>query len=129
MTRLLPIGLCCLTLFGLGFQVHGAPHPNDVSVFMKLKLPHAHRVLDGIIMEDYDLIAKSASQLGLLSQEANWNVLQTPEYLAHSVDFRRAVDALSRAARDKDADQATLAYMDMTLKCVNCHKYVRDARN
>lgn len=128
MKKFLAIGFLAAAIGALvGSAGHSAP-PNDVQAFMRLKLPHAHRVLDGIILEDYDLIAKSANQLSLLSQEANWNVLQTPEYLQHSVEFRRAVESVSRAARDKDADEATLAYMEMTLKCVNCHKYVRDAR-
>ena len=55
-------------------------------------------------------------------------MLQTEEYLKQSGDFRRAADALTKAAQEKNVDGAALAYLDMTMKCVNCHKYVRDTR-
>ena len=121
-------GLAIVAVGAVAFQgLHAAP-PNDVAGFMRLKLPHAQKILEGIALEDYPLIAKSANELSLLSRETNWEVLQTPEYLAYSNEFRRATDAVSRAAKEKDIDGAALAYMDMTLKCVSCHKYVRDVR-
>ncbi|MCL6644623.1 MAG: hypothetical protein K6U88_06545, partial [Dehalococcoidia bacterium] len=41
---------------------------------------------------------------------------------------RRAVDAVSAAAKQKNLDGASLAYMQMTLNCVRCHKYLRSNR-
>lgn len=102
--------------------------PNQVGDFMRLKLDHSQKVLEGIVLEDYEEISKNAQKLSLLSQASNWQVLQTEEYLQHSGEFRRAADAVSAAAKEKNIDGATLAYMEMTLKCVNCHKYVRDSR-
>jgi len=55
-------------------------------------------------------------------------VLQTPEYRERSNDFRRSVNAITDAARKKNLEAATLAYVDSTLKCVSCHKYVRQSR-
>ena len=101
---------------------------NQVAGFMRLKLAHSQKVLEGLVMEDFGLIDKQAQELSLLSQDANWQVLQTPEYLQLSVEFRRATDALSRAAKEKNLDKATLAYMGMTMKCVSCHEHVRDVR-
>jgi cytochrome c556 len=54
--------------------------------------------------------------------------LQTPEYSQRSAEFRRAADALTEAARKRNLDGATLAYVDVTTKCVSCHKYVRGVR-
>ena len=104
------------------------PTPNHVANFMRLKLDHAQKILEGIVLEDYEKIDKQAQHLSLLSQAASWQVLQTPEYLQHSGEFRRAANAVSAAAKDKNLDGAALAYMEMTMKCVNCHKYVRDMR-
>lgn len=98
---------------------------NDVSEFMQVKLVHAQKVLEGLTMEDYEAIATNAQKMSLLSQAATWRVLQTPEYLSRSMDFRRAADQLRAAAQKKNLDGATLAYVDVTLKCVECHKYVR----
>lgn len=107
---------------------HTQLQPNKVSEFMKLKLQHAQKVLEGLVMEDFDTIEKNSQSLSLLSQAETWQVLQTPDYLQHSGEFRRAANAVTNAAREKNIDGAALAYLEMTMKCVNCHKYVRDVR-
>ena len=56
-----------------------APEPNRVGEFMKAKLQHAQRVLEGLATEDFDLIAKHSQEMSLLSQAATWQVLQTPK--------------------------------------------------
>lgn len=101
------------------------PKVNDVSAFMRLKLRHSQQVLEGVALEDFDLIAKNAQQLSLLAQDENWRVYQTLEYRQHSAEFGRIADQLTKAARDKNVDGATLAYMQLTMSCVNCHKYTR----
>ncbi len=112
------------------YRAEAAPpeFPGDLRAFMQLKLKSSQQVLEGIVMEDFDRVVKHGQQLSLLSQDTTWQVLQTPEYLQHSIEFRRAADALTEAARKKNVDGAALAYMDVTLKCVNCHKYVRSTR-
>lgn len=99
--------------------------PDDVSAFMRLKLTHAQQVLEGITLEDYDMIAKHSQQMSLLSQDSNWMVYQTPQYRHFSADFRRIADALTAEARDRNLDGAALAYVQLTMSCVNCHKYTR----
>ncbi len=104
------------------------PPANQVSKLMKLKLGHAERVLEAVAIEDFALLEKESQALSLLTQDEYFRVLVTPEYVRHSTDFRRSADSLTKAARDKNLDAAALAYMDMTMKCVNCHKYVRDVK-
>jgi cytochrome c556 len=113
---------------GLSVVPARSRQPNDVAAFMRMKLEHSQKVLEGIAVEDFALIERDSQRLSLLSQAANWQVLQTPDYLQHSLDFRRSADALTKAARDKNLDGAALAYVQMTMNCVNCHKYVRTAR-
>ncbi|MBL8829614.1 MAG: hypothetical protein JNM18_21735 [Planctomycetaceae bacterium] len=117
-----------LLMLGLLVGNGHTQQPNKVSEFMKLKLQHAQKVLEGLVMEDFDIIEKNAQSLSLLSQAETWQVLQTPDYLQHSGEFRRAANAVTNAAREKNIDGAALAYLEMTMKCVNCHKYVRDVR-
>src|SRR5688572_646307 len=95
----------CVTIVGLlavcaGFSVIPArsEQPNNVGPFMRMKLDHSQKVLEGIALEDFALIERNSQQLSLLSQAANWQVLQTPDYLQHSLDFRRSADALTKAA-------------------------------
>jgi hypothetical protein len=112
-------------LTGLG--VAHAQQPDQVAVFMRAKLGHSQNVLEGLAVEDYDLIARGAHDLSLASQASSWQVLQTEDYARQSAEFRRSCDALRAAAKAKNLDGAALAWMEVTMKCVQCHKYVRDA--
>jgi len=95
---------------------------------MQAKLAQSQKVLGAIALEDYEEIIKGANQLKLLSLDANWQVLQTEEYVRQSKDFRRATDALVAAGEKKNLDGTLLAYFQLTQSCVSCHKYVRDQR-
>lgn len=101
----------------------------QTKAFMRAKLTHSQQILDGLTTENYDKIAKSAQSLSLLSNESTWNVFQTEEYIRMSREFRESSMRLRDAAHDKNLDGATLAYFEVTLSCVRCHKYTRDQRN
>ena len=60
-----------------------------------------------------------------MSKEADWRVFENPDYDQQSVTFRRHVNSLVKAAKDKNLDAATLAYVRVTMSCVDCHKLVR----
>jgi len=111
----------------VGAPAGGAVEPDQVAGFMRAKLAHSQDVLEGLSLADYDLIAKGAQELSLVSQAASWQVLQTEEYARQSAEFRRSCDTLRRAAREENLDSALLAWMEVTMKCVQCHRYVRDA--
>ena len=107
----------------------GAAAPRDeLKDFMRAKLKHSQRVLEGLVMEDFDEISKGAQEMSLLSLAASWQVLQTPEYLDFSRKFRTAADVLSEKAKKKDLTGATTAFNQLTVRCVECHKYVRAVR-
>lgn len=98
---------------------------NELKPFMQRKLDHSKSILEGLALEDYESIAKNAQALSLLSLESTWNVISTQEYLQHSRDFRRAIKQITDAAHEKNVDQATIGYVDLTIRCVECHKYLR----
>lgn len=118
-----------VAVFGLSqIRSQDAKPPNKVDEFMRAKLLHSQKVLEALTTEDFDQIAKHSQEMSLLSQAATWQVLQTPEYRDRSTEFRRAVDMMTEAARKKNLEAAALAYVDVTMKCVSCHKYVRQVR-
>ncbi len=102
---------------------------NDVAGPMQLKLKYVQRVLEGVAVEDFDEIAENAQTLGLLAQDENWQVYQTVEYRQHSVDFQHRADELVKAAKRKNIDGAALAYLELTMCCVNCHKHTRSIQD
>ncbi len=95
------------------------------SVLMQNKLKYAQQILAGLAQEDFDDIAKNASVLKTFAGMEEWFRADTPEYRAHLKSFRSANEELIRLAKDKNLDGATLAYMQLTLNCVNCHSHIR----
>lgn len=96
--------------------------------FMQLKLDHAKGILEGLSNEDFDAIKQNAQALTTLSLESSWNAYTTPEYLALSTDFRRAVRMMTEAAHEKNLDRAALAYVNTTVQCIECHRYMRQTK-
>lgn len=121
-------GVAAVAALGLALTgvAQTASKPDQVAAFMRVKLTHSQDVLEGLAVEDYDLIDRGAQQLSLVSEDASWQVLQTEDYARQSADFRRSCDRLREAARAKNLDGAALAWMEVTMKCVQCHKYIRD---
>ena len=120
-----------ISLFALlGFlsALSGHDDSKELRDLMQRKLKASQRVLEGIALNNFEQIAKNGEELILISKDAEWKVLKTPMYELHSNEFRRNAEGLIRAAKDRNLDAAALAYVDMTLNCVRCHRYVREVR-
>ena len=120
------IFFCCSAMFGI--QQQEKKIEKDTSSFMKRKLTNSKNIVSGLATEDFELIEKSSQDLMLLSQEAEWKVMTTPAYLEMSRDFRASAKRVREAAKKKNLDGATLAYFEVTLSCVRCHKYIRNKK-
>lgn len=122
--------LTALSLFlGIPF-VHGDDPDNNKKLqqLMHKKLVHSQKVLEGLALNDFDAIAANARDLIDISKAAEFRVFKSPQYEMHSNDFRRNADTLVQTAKAKNLDGAALAYVEMTLTCVRCHKHVREVR-
>lgn len=127
-TKLMIAILAALGFFCLAAGDSGIQPVVDTRDVMKSKLHLAQGVLEGIATENYPLIRGNAVKLHELSQSADWNIRQTPEYQRFTADFSRQAVALEKAAGNKNLDAATMAYFQMTVSCVECHKYLRGVR-
>jgi hypothetical protein len=108
----------------------GAQKPHSRAEFMRIKLEYSKKVLEGLTLEDFPAISKNAKALKRLSEAAEWEVPtipNAPDYLVFTTEFQRLADEMDRKAREKNIDGATLAYLRLTMNCVTCHKYVRQA--
>lgn len=95
--------------------------------FMRKKLAASEKVLEGLAVEDFDMIAEGAKQLKVTAGAAEFMAFNDAEYVEHADDFRRIINKLAVAAKEKRLDGATLAFLDVTMSCVECHKHVRSA--
>lgn len=131
MNRFVPLLLIGVIVVAIGgpaksdpVQDSDAPRTN-LNPLMQMKLDKSKLILEGLTLEQFDKIGKNASSLKLLSMESGWNVIQTEEYAAQSRDFQRTCDVIAEAAEQKDISRATLGYVAMTVRCVECHAYMR----
>jgi hypothetical protein len=121
------LALAASSIYALsGYGDGQAPRP--LRGYMRQKLDHAKDVLDGLAVEDFTLIARSARAMRQLSEDAKWRVSPNVRYLRLSAEFRELADELAAKAKEKNLDGATLAFVKLAMNCVNCHKLVRDER-
>ncbi|MGN6385460.1 MAG: hypothetical protein ACTHMT_04395 [Verrucomicrobiota bacterium] len=112
-------------LFGL-FAVLAQPRETSpAKEFMHEKLDRAQSILEGITMENFELVENQAAKLKAMSQDARWQTFGNPEYVGQNELFKRNVNALAKAAKEENLDAATLAYTKMTFSCIECHKWLR----
>jgi len=104
------------------------PEPKKVSELMRRKLENSQKVLEGVALNDFKMIDRHAEELIQISKAAEWRVVKTPQYEIYSTEFRRIAESLVQSAKDKNLDGTALTYVELTLTCVKCHKYVREVR-
>jgi cytochrome c556 len=114
-----------LAIAGLSVALAQSKRSRAAKEFMRDKLELSQRVLEGLATEDFDLIIAKGTRLSAMSKEADWRLFENPDYDQQSITFRRHVNSLVKAAKDKNLDAATLAYVRVTMSCVDCHKLVR----
>jgi hypothetical protein len=122
-------GLAWLCIGPLGAdarQNEPAPKKTPIQLFMRKKLEATQKLMEGLAIEDYELIGQGARQLEGISAAADFAVVKEALYTQHADEFRRTVAKIQKGAKEKRLDSAALGYMDMTMSCIECHKFVRN---
>lgn len=102
------------------------PTPKEASVWMQMKLDFTQGILKGLTESDFDKIAANAMAMNIAGYFEAWNRSDNPEYKRQLSYFDFANKELARQAAAKNIDGATLAYNQLAVSCVACHKVVRD---
>jgi len=122
-------GLACLA-FALNATRAAQPAGKHTRAeFMRQKLAFAKDVLEGLALEHFATIERGGKALKKLSEGAEWEVSTIPnatDYVMMTTDFQRHADDLVKQAKAKNIDGATLAYVKLTMSCVQCHKFIRN---
>lgn len=117
-----------LVFLGHGRAVDPPKKETKKPTVMQRKLSHGQKVLEGLALNDFAKIKTGAEDLMLCAQEASWKILQTPKYELYSNDFIRHLEEMRIAAKNKNLDAASLAYVETTLTCIKCHQHVREEK-
>ena len=124
MQKLMSLVLLALCLPALSAATaQGEPSPATAKI-MKQKLQYSQAILAAVATEDFPGISTNADELLELAK-TQWIQNDTPEYRAQLKDFWIVLEGLKSAAEEKNGDGATLAYLQLTLSCVKCHKYLK----
>ena len=113
----------------LAVSASAAPGQTAATVrVMREKLTHSQKILEAILTSDYAALERHSADLAHLTESDGWAVLKGPEYVRQSAAFVRAAGDLVEAAKRRDLDAAALDYVSLTLKCFECHRYVKNSR-
>ena len=97
-----------------------------LQAFMRLKLAASNQVLEGLVVDDLDLVVQGSDSLLEISAAEKWRASNDMMYLQNSRGFRRSVEVLRDKAKKKSIDGAALAWVDVTMSCIHCHEWVRN---
>ena len=89
---------------------------------MRQKLDHSQALLAAVVTSNWGDLQRHSQALIALTGDPAWIVMKTPEYATQSEAFIRAARDLVDAANRRDLNEAPVAYMSMTLRCVQCHR-------
>ena len=125
MTAPFAIALVCCT----ALAVRGDDSQEKTqSYWMKKKLEYSQNILSSLATEDFASISKNAALMKALDGLEKYVHPRGKEYRMQLQTFQFANDELLRNAEEKNVDGAALAYVQLTMSCVNCHKVLRRDR-
>ncbi len=97
-----------------------------VSFWMEKKLEYTQGILRGLATGELDDVAEKGEQMRLLSKVEGWVRNRRPGYRAQFQAFELANGEIVRNAKSDNLEGATIAFQQLTITCVSCHKILRD---
>ena len=99
----------------------------NASFWMTQKLRFSQNIFAGLATADFDAIAANAQSMRALNKVEAFVRRNPPSYRTQLKAFQFANEELIRTAQQDNLDGAAMAFTQMTISCVNCHKQLRAA--
>jgi hypothetical protein len=96
--------------------------------FMRTKLTFSQAIVEGLSIKNFETINRAATEIRNVTEGEMWLVHDTPEYNRFSDELKVAAEELIRASEELNLEGSALRYFDLTLKCIDCHEYLRRNR-
>ncbi|MDG2222650.1 MAG: hypothetical protein P8L85_14825 [Rubripirellula sp.] len=96
-----------------------------VSFWMEKKLEYSQTLLRGLATGDFEAIEKSGRQLSTLNRVEGFVRNRNNNYRSHLNTFQQVCDEIVRQAKKENLEGSTLAFNQLTVSCVNCHRSLR----
>jgi len=98
----------------------------SMRTFMRAKLAASTKILEGLALEDLDLVREGAVELNRMSTAEKWRRHDDMLYRQFSAEFRQTTADLIESSKQGLLDRSALKWMDATMNCIECHRYVRN---
>jgi hypothetical protein len=138
------VGLCVAYGFALAHwpvsgQEKAKPSPGSnagsemhqgetVSFWMKKKLDFSKNILEGVALADFDKVSQNAKTLRSLSKIEAFVRRGTPGYRVQVEAFDQSLAEIIRQAEKENVEGTTLAFHQLTVSCVKCHRDLRETK-
>lgn len=96
------------------------------SLWMTVKLEKSESLLGALARGDFATMASDAQTLATLNEAEGFVRRRNPSYRTQLRIFQYAVEELRRQAMRENLEGAALAFNQLTLSCVHCHRDLRD---
>ncbi len=96
------------------------------AALMRAKLASSHKVLEGLVDENFDLIHDGAKELVKITDATQWHAEEDQVYAHYRADLRRTALKLIVLAQEQNLDGVAYTYMHSIMTCISCHDYCRD---
>jgi hypothetical protein len=110
-------------------EKEAASKEQPASFWMKKKLEYSQNILGGIANADFDKIVQNAEAMRSVSKVEGFVRRQTPGYRTQLHIFEESADEIIRQGKKDNVEGAALAFTQLTISCVNCHKHLRAELN
>ncbi len=98
----------------------------SASFWMDQKLRLSKELLAGLAKGDFESLGKNAELMRGLNRVELFIRREPEGYRDELRLFNMANEAMIRAATDENLEAATLAFNQLTISCVSCHKHLRE---
>ena len=106
----------------------GATQTVALNRLMRTKLEHVQQILANVVTSNWADLERHSEELRRAARDPAWAVLTTPEYVRQSEAFLRASEDVLEAAKRRDEEAAPIAFVALTMSCVQCHRHVARMR-
>ncbi|MCA9057198.1 MAG: hypothetical protein KDA85_01810 [Planctomycetaceae bacterium] len=106
--------------------VAAADEDNAIQKFMRQKLVASNNILEGLVTDELTMVVDGADTLLKMGREEKWRASNDMIYHRYSTEFAQAVKEMKDEAEAQSMDGTSLAWINVTMKCLKCHEWVRN---
>ena len=99
---------------------------SNTTALMLAKLSTSHRIVEGMMANDFGRIRDGASQMASICSTQNWPSMDNELVAQWRGDLRRTSLKMARLASEQNIEGIAHTYTQMLGTCIDCHNYSRE---